>query len=133
MIEQLVGRLYEALATGDGELVEELLAPDFDGRFAAGMPLGIGGRRVGAVAAREHAWWAIGRAYSVRIEADEWIACADGRLLVVGRYIGRARSTGQPFEAAFAHLWAAQDGHLTSVHQFTDTALWRAALESPPA
>ncbi len=132
MIEELVGRLYQALAAGDAATVDELLAPDFDGHFARLMPLGIGGHKVGAVAAREQGWWAIGRAFSVRIEPEEWIACADGRLLVIGRYIGRARSTGQPFEAGFAHLWRAQDGRLLSVHQFTDTASWAAAL-TPPA
>ena len=132
MIEGLVGRLYQALAAGDAGTVDELLAPDFDGHFADGMPLGIGGHKVGAVAARDQVWWAIGRAFSVRIEPEEWIECADGRLLVIGRYIGRARSTAQPFEAAFAHLWSARDGRLTSVHQFTDSASWNAAL-TPPA
>jgi 2-(1,2-epoxy-1,2-dihydrophenyl)acetyl-CoA isomerase len=132
VIEGLVGELYQALAAGDAARVEELLAPDFDGHFAHLMPLGIGGHKVGAVAAREQGWWAIGRAFSVRIEPEEWIGCADGRLLVIGRYIGRARSTGRQFEAAFAHLWAARDGRLESVHQFTDTASWAAAL-TPPA
>jgi ketosteroid isomerase-like protein len=130
-LKALVERFYEALATGDADAVEALLAPDFDGRFADGMPLGIGGRRVGAVAARTDSWWAIGRAFKVRVEPHEWIECADGRLLVIGTYVGRARSTGTPFEADFAHVWGARDGRLASVHQFTDTALWEAALREP--
>jgi ketosteroid isomerase-like protein len=130
-IDDLVSRLYAALGSGDAAAVGELLAPDFDGRFAKLMPLGIGGHKVGAVAAREQGWWAIGRAFSVRIEPQEWIGCADGRLFVIGRYVGRARSTGRAFEADFAHLWHARDGRLTSVHQFTDTASWTAALEPP--
>jgi ketosteroid isomerase-like protein len=120
--------MYEALAAGDADSVEALLAPDFDGRFADGMPFGIGGHKVGAVAARTEAWWEIGRAFKVRVVPAEWIECADGRLLVVGTYVGRARSTGRDFEAAFAHIWGVRDGRLSSVHQFTDTALWAAAL-----
>jgi ketosteroid isomerase-like protein len=131
-VRELVERLYAALAAGDAAGVEALLAPDFDGRFADGMPFGIGGRKVGAVEARRDAWWEIGRAFRVRVEPEEWIECSDGRLLVIGTYVGRARSTGRDFEAAFAHLWRAREGRLTSVHQFTDTALWADAL-GPPA
>jgi ketosteroid isomerase-like protein len=129
-VRELVERLYRALAAGDADGVETLLVADFDGRFAPGMPAGIGGRKVGAAAARRDAWWEIGRVFQVRVEPEEWIECADGRLLVVGRYVGRARATGVPFEAPFAHLWSACGGKLASVHQFTDTALWSAALIS---
>jgi ketosteroid isomerase-like protein len=129
-VRELVERLYEALAAGDAEGVEALLVADFDGRFAPGMPGGIGGRKQGAVAARRDAWWEIGRAFRVRVQPEEWIECTDGRLLVVGRYVGRARSTGVAFEAPFAHLWSGREGRLASVHQFTDTALWSAAGEA---
>ena len=129
MIERLVRRLYEALATGDGDAVAELLAPDFQGSIAPGMPLGLGGLKDGMVAMRDDGWWAIGRAFSVRVEPEEWIPCADGRLLVIGRYVGRARSSGRPLEAEVAHLWSAVEDRLTSVHQFTDTAMWRDALQ----
>lgn len=131
MIEQLVRQLYAALAAGDGERIGELLSPDFQGSLADGMPLGIGGRKSGIYAMRDNGWWAIGRAFSVRAQPDQWIPCADGRLLVTGRYVGRARSTGLAFEADFAHLWSAADGRLASLHQFTDTAQWHAALGEP--
>jgi ketosteroid isomerase-like protein len=130
-LRALVERLYEALANGDADGVEALLTPDFDGRFAPGMPLGIGGRKVGAVTARTEGWWAIGRAFKVSVEPDEWVECSDGRLLVIGTYTGRARSNGREFGAPFAHVWGSRDGRLCSVHQFTDTALWSAALGEP--
>jgi 2-(1,2-epoxy-1,2-dihydrophenyl)acetyl-CoA isomerase len=131
-MRELVERMYEALAAGDSAAIDELLDPDFEGRFAEGLPFGAGGTKVGAATARSHGWWAIGRAFKVRVEPHEWIPCVDGRLLVVGRYIGRARSTGGELDAAFTHLWAARDGRLTSVYQLTDTARWAAAL-APPA
>ncbi len=122
-------RLYEALEAGDADTIGELLAPDFQGDVAPGMPLELGGHKDGIAAMRDDGWWAIGRAFSVRVKPDEWIPCTDGRLLVIGRYVGRARASGRPFEAEVAHLWSASGDRLTSVHQFTDTVMWRDALQ----
>jgi 2-(1,2-epoxy-1,2-dihydrophenyl)acetyl-CoA isomerase len=127
-LPDLVRRLYAALAAGDAAAVDELLTPDFDGLLAEGLPLGMGGRHRGRQDMREHAWWPIGRAFKLRVEPAEWIACADGRLLVLGRYVGSARSTGAPVEARFAHLWTARDGRLSALWHLTDTAPWAAAL-----
>jgi ketosteroid isomerase-like protein len=132
-VRELVSSVYAALAAGDARALGELLAPGFEARVAEGMPLGLGGRRSGPEAMIRDTWWPIGRAYSMRVEPEEWIACEDGRLLVLGRYRGRARGTGQPVDAAFAHLWTARDGRLVGLRQITDTALWAAALEGTPA
>ncbi|HEY2703578.1 MAG TPA: nuclear transport factor 2 family protein [Candidatus Dormibacteraeota bacterium] len=130
-IRDLVRGVYAALAEGDAAALGVLLDPGFEAEVSEGMPLGCGGRRTGAEAMIRDTWWAIGRTYRVRPEAREWIACEDGRLVVLGRYLGRCRSTGQPLDAAFAHLWTAGDGRLTGLMQVTDTALWAAALEQP--
>lgn len=127
---ELVARMYEALAQGDSAAVAELLDPEFEGVLAEGLPAGLGGRREGMLAMRDEGWWAIGRAFRVRADPEEWIECADGRLLVLGRYVGSARSTGKPLDAAFAHVWTARDGRLTRVWQLTDTALWAEAIDS---
>lgn len=117
-------RLYAALEAGDGAAIEELLAPDFDGHLAEGMPGGIGGPKRGAIAMRDDGWWRIGRAFSARAVPAEWIPCAGGRLLVLGRYRGRHRASGRELDAAFAHLWSADDGRLTALRHFTDTVKW---------
>lgn len=128
-IEELVRRLYAALGEGDAAAIDKLLAPDFDGQLASGMPLGLGGPKRGAAAMRDEGWWAIGRAFAARAEPDEWIPCADGRLLVIGRYRGRARAAdGGQLDAEFAHLWSAADGRLTGLRHFTDTVRWVDAL-----
>jgi 2-(1,2-epoxy-1,2-dihydrophenyl)acetyl-CoA isomerase len=131
-IEDLARRLYAALGAGDAAAIDELLAPDFDGHLADGMPLGLGGVKRGAGAMRDEGWWAIGRAFAARAEPDEWIRCADGRLLVLGRYRGRARTSGGALDAAFAHLWTAAGGRLTALRHFTDTARWTDALAGSP-
>jgi 2-(1,2-epoxy-1,2-dihydrophenyl)acetyl-CoA isomerase len=126
--KEVVERLYAALTTGDRPALEALLAPDFVGTFAAGMPFGLGGTYQGTEAI-DRGWWAIGRGFSARVEPSEWIDCVDGQLLVVGTYRGRARSTGKQFTAAYAHLFAVADGRLERMIQITDTARWQSALE----
>jgi ketosteroid isomerase-like protein len=128
-VEELVRGVYAALAAGDAAALGELLAHGFEAEVAEGMPLGLGGHRSGPDAMIHETWWPIGRSYRMRVEPEEWIACEDGRLLVLGRYRGHARSTGRPVDAAFAHLWTVRDGRVVALRQLTDTALWAAALE----
>jgi 2-(1,2-epoxy-1,2-dihydrophenyl)acetyl-CoA isomerase len=126
--EELVRRLYPALAAGDATTLKAILAPDFRAELPAGFPLGIGGHRDSADAMINDTWWAIGRAYSTTVEPEDWIDLGDGRLLVTGHYRGRGRESGREFDAVFMHLWAASDGRLRSLLHCTDTAAWAAAL-----
>jgi ketosteroid isomerase-like protein len=127
MNHQIVIALYAALAAGDRAGVETCLAPGFEAAFTDGLPLGIGGTHIGHDAI-DHGWWAIGRAFALTAEPSQYIDTADGRLLVLGVYRGRARATGASIEAAFMHLWAADGDHLTNLLQLTDSAQWLSAL-----
>lgn len=126
-ISELVTALYPALMKGDREAIERLVAPDFEGTVTEGLPMG--GHHEGRDAMIERGWWEFGRLFKIRIEPTQWMTCPDGRLLVLGRYVGSGRATGVPFDAAFVHLWSAAGGQLTAVWQLTDSALFRAALE----
>jgi hypothetical protein len=77
----------------------------------------------------ENGWWALGRLFRVRAEPAQWMACPDGRLLVIGRYVGCGRKSGAPLDAAFVHLWSADGDRLTAVWQLTDSARFIDALE----
>lgn len=129
-ITELVTQVYAALARADRETLLELLTADFAAEFATGMPV-VANRSIrSAEEMIEQAWWPLGRAFRVRVAPSQWIPCAGGRLLVVGRYEGSARSTGNEFEANLAHLWTARGGALTHLWHLTDTAAWAAALEA---
>ena len=130
-ITELVTALYPALMKGDRETIERLLAPDFEGTVTAGLPMG--GHHPSRGAMIEGCWWEFGRLFKIAVEPEEWVICPDGRLLVVGRYVGTARATGMPFDAAFVHLWSAAGGQLTAVWHLTDSALFMAALEGTDA
>src|SRR3954454_6072592 len=54
-------RLYEALAGGDRDVLDEVLHPDFVGLLADGMPGAVGGQHVGPAAMRRDGWGAIAR------------------------------------------------------------------------
>lgn len=125
-------RLYEALARGDRDALDELLHPDFVGRAAEGLPLQMGGEHVGGEAMRTNLWWRIGEHFKVRALAEDFQILPDGRLMVGGRYRGTARRSGKPLDAAFIHLIAFDDdGRVVALEQLTDTAVWHEALDAP--
>lgn len=127
-------RLYEALARGDRDALDELLHPDFVGRAAEGLPLQMGGEHVGAEAMRTNLWWRIGEHFRVKAIAEDFQPLPDARLMVTGRYRGTARRSGNPLDAAFVHTIAfSADGRIVSLEQLTDTAAWHAALDGPSA
>jgi ketosteroid isomerase-like protein len=130
-IRPLVERLYAALAAGDEPALRALLADDFHQTISAGMPLGLGGVRVGPDAAIREGWWAIGAAFRVLAEPEQWLAVGEDRLVVTGTYRGTARATRLPVEAAFAHIWTAAGGRLTRLEQITDTARWVDSTKLP--
>jgi 2-(1,2-epoxy-1,2-dihydrophenyl)acetyl-CoA isomerase len=123
-----VAALYPALANADREALDRLIAPDFEGTLTEGLPFGIGGVHRGRDDMLEHGWWAFGRAFKVGVQPSVWMTCPDGRLLVIGRYVGSGRASGIPIDAAFVHLWSADAGRLTAVWHLTDSALFVQAL-----
>lgn len=129
---ELVRALYRALAAGDRAALDALLDPDFVGEAAAGLPLNLGGRYVGAKAMRGF-WRQVGRAYDMTPQPHDIAELADGRVLVTGVYLGTARSTGRKVEAAFTHTITHAGGRLTGLTQLTDTARWVEALTPEPA
>ncbi len=122
-------RLYPALATGDRDTLDEILAPDFVGETTAGLPLELGGRYVGARSMRRDFWGAIGRAYDVTAEPRSLVAVGPDQVVVSGTYRGTARSTGRSFEAEFVHVLTVRDGSITALTQVTDSGSWAQALK----
>ncbi|MEJ2864077.1 enoyl-CoA hydratase-related protein [Actinomycetospora flava] len=122
--------LYDALATGDRAALDTVLDPAFVGEATEGLPFGLGGSHQGAEAMIRDFWWAIGRHYRARAEPAEFLALADGGLLVLGRYAGTARDGGRALDAAFAHvLTFTDDGRIAALRQYTDSARWARAVE----
>ena len=129
----LARHLYDALAAGDAGTLRELLHPSFTGHTTEGLPLGLGGEYDGPAAMTEDFWWVIGRHYRVRAEPQQFLALADGGLLVLGRYTGTARAGGGRLDAAFAHVLRFTEGRVSELTQYTDSARWAGALPAATA
>ncbi|WP_156067412.1 enoyl-CoA hydratase-related protein [Pseudonocardia halophobica] len=127
---EVARRLYSALAGGDRDTLDEILHPDFVGHLADGMPFGIGGEHRGAEAMRRSGWGGIAKHFAASAEAEQFALLEDGRLLVTGRYRGHGRRGGGAVDATFAHVVTVQDGRITALDQYTDTARW--ARGAPP-
>lgn len=121
-------QLYAALAAGDAEALDRVLAPDFVGRAADGLVGVASGEQHGAGAMRDGVWWQIGRRFSVVAVPRDFHLLDDGRLFVAGRYVGHARRSRTPLDAAFVHVITVRDGRITRLEQLTDTQLWTEAL-----
>jgi 2-(1,2-epoxy-1,2-dihydrophenyl)acetyl-CoA isomerase len=126
MIQHLTAahRLYDAIAAHDRDAILDALDPAFVGEASDGMPLGVGGRHEGGEAMLREVWGPILRAYDVRVDAEQYLPCADAHVVVVGRYRGTERATGRPLDAAFAHVLTVRDDRVASLRQITDTRAW---------
>ncbi|HEV7461501.1 MAG TPA: nuclear transport factor 2 family protein [Solirubrobacteraceae bacterium] len=60
-------------------------------------------------------------------DPDEYLDAGE-RVVVLGRLRGRARATGDEFEARFAHVWDFQDGVAITFDSIVDSAVVLAAL-----
>ncbi len=123
-------RLYRSLATGDVDALNQLLAPDFVGHAAEGLPLDMGGTHIGPQAMQRNLWWRIGEHFKARAVAEDFQPLQDGRLVVIGTYRGTARRSGADLDAAFIHVLSFDgQGRIVALNQVTDTAAWHAALD----
>ena len=117
--------IYSAIQHHDSERLTEALAHDIEWTLPETVPWGgthHGHLGVMAVVEifEEHVdgLWA---------EPDELIEAGD-ELVVLGRVMGRARSTGQAFEVPFAHVWSLTDGVPSRFRGYYDAAPILAAL-----
>ena len=126
--------LYAALTAGDQARLAQLLHPGFVAKATDGLPLNLGGVYNGAEQAWQEFWGRIGQHFRVRAQPQDFHQLAGGGLLVTGRYAGKARATGVPVDAAFAHVLRFTGGRISELVQYTDSARWTQALDGhPPA
>ncbi|MCX8563883.1 nuclear transport factor 2 family protein [Mycolicibacterium mucogenicum] len=121
-------RLYAAFASHDRPALAALLHPDFTGRVSEGMPFGLGGSVHGPEQMLRDVWGGASKYYETAPHPDEYVAAGENRVIVLGYYRGRCRTTGRHYAAAFAHDITVRDGKIASLTQITDTKPWHDAL-----
>ena len=68
-------------------------------------------------------WWD-----GVQLPIPDEFLDAGSNVIVLGRYLGRAKGTGKRLDVPFVHIWTFEDGKATQFRQFLDTAGWIEAL-----
>jgi uncharacterized protein len=121
-------RLYDAMTTRDARALFGAMHEDFRGTVSEGMPLAVGGRHEGPERMLLDVWAKMFEAYDVAPEVTRYVETGGQDLVVIGRYVGTARGTGRPLDAAFAHVLSVRDGRVASLEQITDTQRWHEAV-----
>jgi uncharacterized protein len=119
-------KTYEAFGRGDLPAVLENFDPDVEWHAAEGLPWG--GVHNGRDAVAQDVFGALLAAFDdFSLTTDRYIDSGNV-VVVLGRYGGRGQQTGNPLDAAFAHVWEFENGKLKRFLHYTDTAKWTEAM-----
>jgi ketosteroid isomerase-like protein len=119
-----VRRLYEA--RGNPDIVKTVLAPDVRWEVVAGFPHSNIYQGLNGVF--DFFTLLFGDFEDWHTEPAEIFEAGD-RVIGLGFYSGRAKGTGKPFKARFAHVWTVRDGFIVRLQQCADTVQLAKALE----
>lgn len=123
---EVVQSFYEALGRGDAPAALGFLADAIQWTEAESFPY-YSGTWTGPQAVLENLLMPLGRDWD-GFSAKPESFVTDGSVVVAfGTYTGLFKATGKELVAAFAHRWEVAEGRATNFHQYTDTALVRAA------
>jgi uncharacterized protein len=64
----------------------------------------------------------------LHFEPEEFIAQGD-KVVALGHYRWRVKSTGREWEADWAHVFTIRDGKVSKMHEYTDTAAVASAFQ----
>ncbi len=117
-------KLYDAMAARDIGALLDSMDEAFVGTVSDGMPLGVGGRHDGRDRMVQDVWVKVFGTFDTTPRVDRYIETGGPELVAIGRYVGTARETGRPLDAAFAHVLSIRDGRVASLEQITDTQRW---------
>ena len=120
--KEFVRSLYEAFGRGDAETVLGGLAEDVDWREAESQPYADGNPYVGPARVGEEVFGRIMADFDDFTVMPETFVAEGDMVVVLGRYTGKRKGTGEPLNAQFAHAWTVEDGEVTRFQQYTDTA-----------
>jgi hypothetical protein len=119
----VVQRLDEA--RGNPEVIRQVLAPDVCWEVVAGFPHSDVYHGLNGVV--DFFTRLFGDFEEWRTEPSEFFEIGD-RVIAIGSYSARAKTTGKTFKAQFAHVWTLRDGVIVRLQQCADTAQLAKAL-----
>jgi ketosteroid isomerase-like protein len=118
---ELIAGMYAAFARGDIADVLGRMAPDIVWNEAEHFPYADGNPYIGpdailnGVFARCAGEW-----HGFGVEVGEILDAGD-TVVVLGRYIGTCKATGQPMYPQLVHVYRVREGKIVRFQQFVDT------------
>uniref|UniRef100_UPI00310138E1 nuclear transport factor 2 family protein n=1 Tax=Neorhizobium sp. EC2-8 TaxID=3129230 RepID=UPI00310138E1 len=117
---------YEGSSEENGRHLLAVLSPDIEWTEAEGFP--YAGTYTGVDALMEGVFRRLATEWiDYRAEAHTYLGDGD-RVAVFGWYSGTYKATRRAMTASFAHLYELEDGKITRMSQYVDSAMVRAAM-----
>lgn len=127
-----IGRLplYDAFGKSDLAAVLGAFDPQVQWREAENSPYADGNPYVGPQAVADGVFQRFGSDVEDPAVLPERFVESGDTVVVEGRYRGKMKATGTPFDAQFAHVWQLRAGRVIGYQQYTDTKQWADAAGS---
>ena len=122
-----VQEIYAAFGRGDIPSILNVVSPNVEWFNAGPTEIPYAGRRRGLDEVKEFFQTLYAMVEPDEFEPQEYLAQGD-RVIVLGRWSGRSKTTGRAFESAWAMAWTLQNGKVTSFRSYEDTEAVAAAF-----
>lgn len=122
--QAVVEGLYRAFAAGDGAAISALLSPDLVWIEAESGPYADRNPYNGPAAVFEGIFGRVTAEFEGFAATPQTFLPSGNRVVVLGRYTGTNRATGEALDAQMVHIFTVSGGKITHFQQYTDTAQW---------
>src|SRR4051794_21421551 len=123
---RIVQQAYENFKNGDMQGLLGLFSDDIQWDLPNIVNVPFSGKRQGRDKVREFFGLMAQNQENLQLDMSGFIGQGD-RVVALGHYAWRVKTTGRDYEADFAHLWTVRDGKLAAFKEYADTAAAAAA------
>ena len=117
----LIRGIYDAFGAGDIPGVLGRMSPDIEWNEAESFTYADGNPYRGPDAILGGVFARLGGEWDGFAAVPEEFLDAGDSVVVLGRYRGTCKATGEPVDAQMAHVWRVKDGKAAAFQQYTDT------------
>jgi uncharacterized protein len=118
---RLVQKAYQNIQEGDLPSFLNLLNPDVTWRLPVMENVPFAGTWQGQQGVEKFFRTVLEVQDMVKFEPQQYIAQGD-KVVVLGHFLMRIKSTGREFGSDWAHVWTVRDGKVTGFYEYVDTA-----------
>ena len=124
---QVIQTAFACFAQGDVAGILNTLTDDVTWHVAPVENAPYTGTRHGTAGAADFFATMAASEDTLKFEPREFIA-QDDKVVVVGHYEGKVKTTGRTYETYFVHVFTLQAGKIVSFREYTDTAAQQQAF-----